>query len=366
MNKTKCITGRSEIVLCAALLGALTGNIQAQVEASVSVRLPGVEIRAESDFYEPLTPYGRWEVVGSYGRCWIPGQVQAEWRPYSEGHWQRTEAGWYWVSEEPWAWATYHYGRWDFSDQYGWYWVPQTQWAPAWVSWHSGGGYIGWAPLYPSARFARGSLEMDARVISPRAYVFVEERHFLQPVSRSTVVVNNTTIINKTVNITNTKIVNNTVINEGPATAVVEKASGQKVQAVAVQELRRKQEAPVARQQSAAPPTEKKGQSVPAPVRSEVEPGVKKVVAAPAPAQVQKPGVIPPAPAPLTPVALARENEKAKPTSPQAEPKPQTSRPATIKQPTQPPPAKYTQPPEPPGSKSEQKALAKPPVPPMH
>src|SRR5687767_5534441 len=47
-----------------------------------------VEIRSESDFYEPLTPYGRWEVVGGYGRCWIPARVESNWRPYSNGHWQ--------------------------------------------------------------------------------------------------------------------------------------------------------------------------------------------------------------------------------------------------------------------------------------
>jgi len=40
-------------------------------------------------------------------------------RRYSNGRWQRTDAGWYWSSEEPWAWATYHYGRWDFSGQFG-------------------------------------------------------------------------------------------------------------------------------------------------------------------------------------------------------------------------------------------------------
>jgi hypothetical protein len=240
-----------------------------QVEASV-----GVSIRTEDDFYEPLSPYGRWEVVGAYGRCWIPGRVEANWRPYSNGYWQRTDAGWYWASDEPWAWATYHYGRWDLSAQLGWYWVPQTQWAPAWVSWHSGGGYVGWAPLYPSARFARsGSLEMDVRVISPRAYVFVEERHFLEPVRRSAVVVNNTTIINKTVNITNIKVVNNTVINEGPRTQIIEQASGQKVQAVPVRELRRKQEAEVvARQRIATPARENKEGNVQTPIRSKAEP----------------------------------------------------------------------------------------------
>jgi hypothetical protein len=246
----------------------------------VSVPLPAVEIRVESDFYEPLAPHGEWVVVGSYGRCWRPARVEAGWRPYCNGYWQRTDAGWYWVSNEPWAWATYHYGRWDFTEQYGWYWVPQTQWAPAWVSWHSGGGYVGWAPLLPSVRIsASGFVGFNASVISPRAFVFVEQRRFLDPIRPTTVVVNNTTIINKTVNITNTKIVNNTVINEGPATTVIEKASGRKVQAVQVRELRRKEEAPVvARQRTAAAIPDKQ---LPAPVRTEVKPIEKEAQAAP-------------------------------------------------------------------------------------
>ena len=261
MNKTKCLAGKIGLVVCSALLGCTSYGQQAVSVGvgaplpSVEVRLPGVEIRAESDFYEPLTPYGRWEVVGSYGRCWIPGGVEADWRPYSEGYWQSTDAGWYWTSDEPWAWATYHYGRWDSSPQFGWYWVPQTQWAPAWVSWHSGEGYIGWAPLYPSG----------VAIISPKAYVFVEERHFMEPVRRSTVVVVNTTIINKT------------IIHEAPVTATIEKVTGQKVQAVKVQEVRRSEEAPVvARQHAPASASEKKVQ---APVRNESGSGEKKAVA---------------------------------------------------------------------------------------
>jgi hypothetical protein len=201
-----------------------------------------VVIRDERDFYEPLSPYGHWELIGSYGRCWVPNRVEANWRPYSNGHWERTDAGWYWVSTEPWGWATYHYGRWDFNPNYGWFWVPQTQWAPAWVSWHRGGGYVGWAPLHPADRWASsGEMEIRHREVPDRAYVFVEERRFLEPV-RPTTVVNNTTIINKTVNITNVKVVNNTVINEGPRTQIIEQASGRQVKALPVRELRKKSE----------------------------------------------------------------------------------------------------------------------------
>ena len=269
-------------VLCSALLGYTTyGQPSVSVGVSVpvpsiEVSLPSVEIRAESDFYEPLTPHGEWVVVGSHGRCFRPARIEAGWRPYCNGNWQRTDAGWYWVSDEPWAWATYHYGRWDFTDEYGWYWVPQTQWAPAWVSWHSGGGYVGWAPLLPSVRIsASGFVGFDVAIISPRAFVFVEQRGFLNPIRPSTVVVNNTTIIKQTVNITNTKIVNNTVINEGPEIAAIEKASGRKVQAVAVRELRQKQEAGVvSKQRNLA--KEKKADK---PASAEVEPRGKKSTA---------------------------------------------------------------------------------------
>ena len=270
MNKTKRLIGTIGFVLCSALPGyTIHGQLSASI--GVSVPLPVVEIRAESDFYEPLTPHGEWVVIGSYGRCWRPRRVEAGWRPYCNGYWQRTDAGWYWVSDEPWGWATYHYGRWDFSEQYGWYWVPQTQWAPAWVSWHSGGGYVGWAPLLPSVRVsASGYVGFNASLISPRAYVFVEQRRFLEPIRPTTVVVNNTTIINKTVIITNTKIVNNTVINEGPATAVIEKANGRKVEAVPVRELRQKQEAAVvSKQRTPAPNSEKKVSTA---VRNETQP----------------------------------------------------------------------------------------------
>jgi hypothetical protein len=342
MNKTRqSVTGKFGFVLCTGLLGALTGCTTyvdqprshgglyhyqepprprevyvpppaVQVEASFGS--VGVVIRTESDFYEPLASQGEWVVIGSYGRCWRPGRVEAGWRPYCNGNWQRTDAGWYWASDEPWAWATYHYGRWDFTEQYGWYWVPQTQWAPAWVSWHEGGGYVGWAPLHPSARIAvGGSVSLNVALIAPRAFVFVEPRRFLQPVRPTTVVINNTTIINKTVNITNIKVVNNTVINEGPRTQVIEQASKQKLQAVPVRELRRKQEAEVvARQRIATPAREKKEGNVQTPVRSEAEPRETK-----APLDAQRRAKEPEATAEEQPQKNARELENKTQVEPQ-------------------------------------------------
>jgi hypothetical protein len=319
MNKIAHLSSKLAIILCGPLLG-YTAYSQPSVSVGVSVPTPSVdiEIRADSDFYEPLAPQGEWVTIGSYGRCWRPGHVARDWRPYCNGNWELTDAGWYWVSDEPWAWATYHYGRWDFADQYGWYWVPQTQWAPAWVSWHQGGGYVGWAPLQPSVTISVGGyVGFNQSRIPQRSYVFVKQGQFLEPIRPTIVVANNTTIINKTTLITNTRIVNKTVINGGPATAVVEKASGRKVQPVQVQELRHKQEAVVvARQKTPAPTAEKKVQP---PVRTEVEPRVKNPVAAPTLPQAEKPAVTSRTPAPPTPIGRAKEFEKANPVSSQVE-----------------------------------------------
>ncbi len=341
MNRTQHLLGTFGIALCSALLGcAVYGQPSASIGVSapsVEVALPSVEIRADSDFYEPLAPEGEWVTVGSYGRCWRPSGVAIDWRPYCNGSWEQTDAGWYWVSDEPWAWATYHYGRWDYADQYGWYWVPQTQWAPAWVSWHEGGGYVGWAPLQPFVSISVNGFEgFDQARISPRAFVFVKQGQFLSPIRPSIVVVNNTTIINKTKFVTNTRIVNNTVINGGPATAAIEKASGRKVQIVQVQQLRHQAEAPVAaRQRTSKATTEIKTQ---APARNEVVPEKQKVVAH-VPALAEKPDAITRAPAAPTVKNYEAPVEKRNPApmAPESKPevKQETGRAPAIKETTE-------------------------------
>ncbi len=341
MNKTKI-----GIALCSALLGfAVHGQPSVEVGISIPVPSVGLEIHAESDFYEPLAPQGEWVVIGSYGRCWRPSHVERDWRPYCNGRWEQTDLGWYWASDEPWAWATYHYGRWDYTDNYGWYWMPQTQWAPAWVSWHSGGGYVGWAPLQPSVRISAGGfVGFEQSRISPRAFVFVKEGGFMEPVRPSTVVVNSTTIINKTVVINNTKVVNNTVINGGPTTAVIEKASGRKVQVAAVHELRHKEEAQVAaRQRTPAPANEKKAS---APVRAEAAPVEKKPVTTQERPPVEKKPVTTQERAPVEKPAIVSHEparpvqknnvspvEKHAPVSATSEARPEANRSPVIKEP---------------------------------
>jgi len=104
-------------------------------------------------FYSSLGPFGEWITVDAGVYAWRPMNVAQDWRPYWDGRWMWTDDGWYWDSDEPWAWATYHYGRWYFDDYYGWIWIPGYDWAPAWVEWRYGGDYVGWAPLGPYAVF---------------------------------------------------------------------------------------------------------------------------------------------------------------------------------------------------------------------
>ena len=177
-----------------------------------------------SMFNGPLSQCGYWVDRAPYGRCWHPAYVSSSWRPYCNGYWMWTDDGWYWVSDEPWAWACYHYGRWAYDSYYGWIWVPDTVWGPSWVAWRSSDEYVGWAPLSPESRFgARGEFVFREELIRPSAFVFVDVRHFSEPITPHVVIVNNQAIINKTVNVTKITRVNNVVINNGPNVQVVQR-----------------------------------------------------------------------------------------------------------------------------------------------
>src|SRR5260370_1264101 len=193
----------------------------------------GVDI---SFFYDQLSPYGHWVESRAYGWVWLPYRIGVSWRPYAAGHWVMTDYGWTWVSDEPFGWATYHYGRWVFDPDYGWEWIPGYEWGPAWVAWRTGYGYIGWAPLPPEVRFRAGfgldfgGIDINV-VLGPTHFCFVQERSFLalnvatfvEPPAR------NVTIIRNTTNITNYTVVNNRVVNQGIPVQRVEQVTGQRV-----------------------------------------------------------------------------------------------------------------------------------------
>ncbi|HMG05065.1 MAG TPA: cell envelope integrity protein TolA, partial [Chthoniobacterales bacterium] len=144
-------------------------------------------------FYTQLDRYGDWRETSDYGYVWQPRQAQSRtWRPYTDGHWVYTDVGWTWVSEEPFGWATYHYGRWTRLRNIGWVWVPGDEWAPAWVSWRKSNDYVGWAPLPPEARFDRGTgihnWSDSYYDVGPDQYCFVETKQFGAPRLESAVV----------------------------------------------------------------------------------------------------------------------------------------------------------------------------------
>ena len=185
-------------------------------------------------FYDQLSPYGMWVNYPEYGYVWIPN-VDPGFSPYAtNGHWIFTDDGWTWISDYPWGWAAFHYGRWDYDNVYGWLWVPDNEWGPAWVSWRSSPGYYGWAPLRPgisiSIAFGRDYHEPNER------WIFVSDRDFNSPnISRYYVnrtknitIINNSTII---VNTLRNKNRNSTYI-AGPKRADVQRYSRTPVKSV--------------------------------------------------------------------------------------------------------------------------------------
>ncbi len=175
-------------------------------------------------FYNRLESHGDWMETDDYGYVWQPRQAQSSrsWRPYTDGRWVYTDAGWTWVSEESFGWATYHYGRWARLRNIGWVWVPGDEWAPAWVSWRTSNEYVGWAPLPPEARFDRSTgihKWADSYYdIGPENYAFVQSNQIGQPRLERVVVPQerNLTIVNQTTNVTNITYNNTTIINQGP------------------------------------------------------------------------------------------------------------------------------------------------------
>lgn len=231
--KTKFLIG----IMVAGLITAGFAVRPAKAYTDVSV---GVQINAVGDFYAPLAGHGHWVDVQTYGRCWYPSYVSSDWRPYTTGHWLWTDGGWYWQSDEPWAWATYHYGRWVWDPYYGWLWVPDTVWGPSWVAWREGGGYIGWAPLSPACHFGpNGYLLYNDSWISPSWFVFVGHRNFCHRISPSVIIVNKT-IVHKTVNITNIRRDDHhRIFNDGPRMDNIEKVAGRRPPTGKIDDLRR-------------------------------------------------------------------------------------------------------------------------------
>jgi hypothetical protein len=200
------------------------------------------EVEVNFDFFYNNISGGSWIEVGDYGYCWQPDVAvsNTSWRPYTDGYWAYTDSGWTWVSYEDFGWATYHYGRWVRLGDYGWVWTPgrdsDLEWGPAWVSWRTGGDYIGWAPLPPEVTVTEGGLisgQVDVDFdIGPAYYNFVELRYIGEPVLRERIFEpsRNVTYIQQTVNVTNITYKNKVVYNYGPDVNVVNRYSSRPIQ----------------------------------------------------------------------------------------------------------------------------------------
>jgi len=230
--------------LCLALLVAAVGCAATYTETHVrtSVRSTGSQVSV-SYFYEGLSPYGEWFQEPSYGWCWTPYDVSADWRPYSDGHWEYTDYGWSWASNETWGWAPYHYGRWFFDDSYGWVWVPGTEWAPAWVAWRYGDDYVGWAPLPPTAGWdaSIGLTFADASAIRPHEWCFVPRRHVLDVNLRVQVILvaRNVTLFGRSRDATRFEVRDGRPANVGLDVVQVESFVGRRVPRVKIVDVDR-------------------------------------------------------------------------------------------------------------------------------
>ena len=197
-------------------------------------------------FYDNLSG-GNWIDVEGYGYGWQPDLSVSDpnWRPYSDGYWAYTDYGWTWISYEDFGWATYHYGRWASLADYGWVWFPgeDLDWGPAWVSWRTGGDYIGWAPLPPRGPgvvYESQPIGVNVDVqfdIGPEYYNFCDVRFIGEPVLRDRIFppVQNVTYMTNTVNVTNIYVQNNVVYNYGPDFDVVNRYSSRPIQRLAIE-----------------------------------------------------------------------------------------------------------------------------------
>ena len=174
-------------------------------------------------FYDDLQPYGSWFETPDYGYVYQPTVVvqDTSWRPYTHGSWTCTNRGWNWVSDEPFGWACFHYGRWTHIPGRGWVWVPGDEWAPSWVCWREGGEHIGWAPLPPETLCHRGhdwnsSVEADFGIGSSW-FIFVKCRHMADPIWKHCLPPGrNGLVIKDTKDITNLKYHRGEMIAGGP------------------------------------------------------------------------------------------------------------------------------------------------------
>lgn len=166
-------------------------------------RAPPAFVDADADavrlFHDVLAPYGEWSDDPRLGLVWVPSReaIGEAFVPYgTHGRWTYREVDgvddrepldeYVWVSDLPWGWVTFHYGRWAYTGDRGWAWIAGRRYAGAWVDWRApssdADGIIGWGPTPPAhvwrispgpreARTLFGSLDPREARLVPVPYV---------------------------------------------------------------------------------------------------------------------------------------------------------------------------------------------------
>lgn len=147
-------------------------------QVSEQVPVDDTDPSALTTFRPALDPYGAWVADPTYGTVWVPNRavVGEDFAPYvSRGHWALTaDDDWIWVSDYPFGWAVFHYGRWVWISGQGWAWVPGRTYANAWVVWRvptADYAYVGWAPMPPTWGWY-GGVAVGLWFAPPLPYVF--------------------------------------------------------------------------------------------------------------------------------------------------------------------------------------------------
>lgn len=163
-------------------------NLAGMSDAVPRPRLPDAEFAdtdrsALSTFREVLSPHGTWEEDPRLGTVWVPSEAAAGpgFIPYvTSGRWGFRGGEYVWISELPWGWVPFHYGRWAYAGDGRWAWVPGRRYAGAWVVWRTGRpteggprglGVVGWGPEPPAWLWHRGeALAIAPPVAAPFVY----------------------------------------------------------------------------------------------------------------------------------------------------------------------------------------------------
>jgi len=225
------------VSLLVVALGLLVLPARGQ-DVALNVPVPPEDTVVDAAFFEDnLAPHGVWLDSQEFGTVWQPYAAQSnpEWRPYLFGEWSFTDQGWTWLSQEPFGWIVYHFGRWTQHQQMGWVWVADTHWGPAWVSWRENEEFVGWAPLPPetlqyTSEFEVGEWTPDV-FIPVESYVFVPVATFIYNPVPYFVPVVQTRIIFPTTRVT-TRITfgtNRRVVMGGPNRVVIQTRAGRPV-----------------------------------------------------------------------------------------------------------------------------------------